>query len=86
MKKTIIALILAAVLSMALAGCMEEAGKDVSQTVSRVESGMEEAGSRMESGMEEAGSRVNSAMDSMLEGSSSDKDATPSPEPKPEPR
>ena len=47
---------------------------------------MEEAGSRMESDAEDTGSRVNSAMDSMLEGSSSDKDATPSPEPKPEPR
>ena len=58
MKKTIIALILAAVLSMALAGCMEEAGKDVSQTVSRVESGMEEAGSRIESGMEAAAWKV----------------------------
>lgn len=97
MKKTIIALALAAALSLALAGCMEEAGKDVSQTVSRIESGMEDAGSRLESDAkdtasrlesdaEDTGSRVNSAVDSMLEESSSHKDATPSPEPKLEPR
>ncbi|MGI6254350.1 MAG: hypothetical protein ACOYJZ_01830 [Acutalibacter sp.] len=63
MKKIIIALTLAAMLSLTFAGCMEEAGKDASQTVSRLESGMEEAGSRLESGMDEAGSRMESDMD-----------------------
>ena len=80
MKKSIIAFTLAALLSLSFAGCMEEAGKDVSQTASRLESGMEEAGSRLESGMDDAGSRVGSAVDSMMEGSSSQQKASPTPQ------
>lgn len=84
MRKKLAITLLAGTLALGLSGCMDQAADDVSDTISRVESGAGETVSRIESGMEDAGSRVGSAMDSMLEGSSSRGDeASPSPEPEP---
>ena len=69
---------LCAALAFSLAGCMEQAASDVSDTASRIESGAGEAVSRVESGMEEAGSRVGSAVESALD---PDENREPSPSP-----
>lgn len=68
-RNKLIVLALWGALALSLAGCVEEAASQVSETVSRVESGAGEAASRLE----EAGSRVGSAVESALEG------ATPQP-------
>ncbi len=84
LRNKLCALALAASLALLLAGCGEEAKKDVSSTVSRVESGVGETVSRIESGMEEAGSRVGSAMESMMDPdeSSREEEASPTPQPR----
>ena len=65
LRNKFISAALCAALAFSLAGCMEQAASDVSDTASRIESGAGEAVSRVESGMEEAGSRVGSAVESM---------------------
>ena len=72
------AVILTLALAFSLAGCMEQAASDVSDTASRIESGAGEAVSRVESGMEEAGSRAGSAVESALD---PDESREPSPSP-----
>ena len=64
LRNKFISAALCAALAFSLAGCMEQAASDVSDTASRIESGAGEAVSRVESGMEEAGSRVASAVES----------------------
>ena len=54
LRNKMIAFALCAALGVLLAGCGDETKKDVSSTVSRVESGMEEAGSRVGSAVESA--------------------------------
>lgn len=57
LRNKICAFALCAGLALSLAGCMEKAASDVSDTASRVENGAGETVSRIESGLEEAGSR-----------------------------
>ena len=91
LRNKFISAALCAALAFSLAGCMEQAASDVSDTASRIESGAGEAVSRVESGMEEAGSRVGSAVESALDPDSSRREeskeesreeATPAPEPR----
>lgn len=91
LRNKICAFALCAGLALSLAGCMEQAASDVSDTASRVESGAGETVSRIESGLEEAGSRVGSAVESALDPDSSRREeskeesreeATPAPEPR----
>lgn len=56
LRNKICAFALCAGLGLSLAGCMEKAASDVSDTASRVENGAGETVSRIESGLEEAGS------------------------------
>ena len=67
LRNKFISAALCAALAFSLAGCMEQAASDVSDTASRIESGAGEAVSRVESDMEEAGSRVGSAVGSALD-------------------
>ena len=78
LRNKICAFALCAGLALSLAGCMEQAASDVSDTASRVESGAGETVSRIESGLEEAGSRVGSAVESALD---PDESREPSPSP-----
>ena len=78
LRNKFISAALCAALAFSLAGCMEQAASDVSDTASRIESGAGEAVSRVESGMEEAGSRVGSAVESAL-----DPDESQAPAPRP---
>ena len=91
LRNKICAFALCAGLTLSLAGCMEKAASDVSDTAPRVESGAGETVSRIESGLEEAGSRVGSAVESALDPDSSRREeskeesreeATPAPEPR----
>ena len=78
LRNKLCAFALCAGLALSLAGCMEKAASDVSDTASRVESGAGETVSRIESGLEEAGSRVGSAVESALD---PDESREPSPSP-----
>lgn len=78
LRNKFISAAMCAALAFSMAGCMEQAASDVSDTASRIESGAGEAVSRVESGMEEAGSRVGSAVESALD---PDESREPSPSP-----
>ena len=71
LRNKICAFALCAGLALSLAGCMEKAASDVSDTASRVESGAGETVSRIESGLEEAGSRVGAGVQAALPGETS---------------
>ena len=90
LRNKMIAFSLCAALGVLLAGCGDEAKKDVSSTVSRVESGMEEAdsrvGSAVESLLEPDSSRHQEEKESSREESLREEEATPSPSPAVEPR
>ena len=90
LRNKMIAFALCAALGVLLAGCGDEAKQDVSSTVSRVESGMEEAGSRVgsavESLLEPDSSRHQEETESSREESLRGEEATPSPSPAVEPR
>lgn len=79
LRNKFISAALCAALAFSLAGCMEQAASDVSDTASRIESGAGEAVSRVESDMEEAGSRVGSAVGSALDPDES-REQSPSPQ------
>ena len=79
LRRKWIAFVLCAALGILFAGCSDEAMSDVSETVSRMESGVGSTVSRMESGMEEAGSRVGSAMESMMDPDSDSSQPAPQP-------
>ena len=76
LRNKICAFALCAGLALSLAGCMEKAASDVSDTASRVESGAGETGSRIESGLEEDSSRREESKEESRE------EATPAPEPR----
>ena len=88
LKNKMIAFALCASLGILLAGCGDEVKNDVSSTVSRIESGMEEAGSKvgsaMESMMDPDSSRdmeESSREESSREESIRDEEASPNPSP-----